>query len=433
MAGEIKSDSTFDSSPFVKVFNCEGCGASIKITAIGHSLIAVCSACGTTVDATDENFKVLTKNEVQPRNQPVIKLGTRGKLHGTLWECIGYMERSDTKSYFWTEYLLFNPKKGFRWLSENSGHWSWIKTTKSQAKYYIAGHATYLNKNYKIFHSGHAQINYIAGEFYWRAELGDVTVVKDYIYPPEILSMEESQNEIIWSLGEYILGDKIKEAFAIKSMPEVTGIAPNQPWDVNKSHDGIFSDWRTFIVVLIFLQLMAIFRSPSTLVTRVSFDNLNSNSNPFGSKEKNIVSENFKLSGKNKNVEMTVSAPVENNWISAEVELVNDKTGDSYPLEVGVEYYFGSENGEFWSEGSQTSSFLIENIPNGTYHLNISSAATIPFAISVVRGVSEWSGFLWSFFWISLVPILIFWRKSRFERSRWSESDYSPYHGQDDE
>jgi hypothetical protein len=430
MAGEIKSDSTFDSSPFVKVFNCEGCGASIKITAIGHSLIAVCSACGTTVDATDENFKVLTKNQVQPRNQPVIKLGARGKLHGTLWECIGYMERSDRKSYFWTEYLLFNPKKGFRWLSENSGHWSWIKTTKSQAKYNIAGHATYLNKNYKIFHSGHAQINYIAGEFYWRAELGDVTVVKDYIYPPEILSMEESQNEIIWSLGEYIQSDTIKEAFAIKSMPEVTGIAPNQPWDIKKSLVGILSEWRTFVVILIFLQLIAILLSPSTLITTLLFE---PNLKPPIVVESNLVTEKFKLSGKNKNLEVIVSAPVENNWYSVEFELVNDLTGTSQIFEVGLEYYFGYEDGEFWSEGSQTSSFLLENVPNGTYHLNISSNAPIPFNIKVVRGVTEWSGFLWYLFWISLIPLLILWRKRSFEYNRWIDSDFSPYHGQDDE
>jgi hypothetical protein len=436
MAGETKSASNFKSSPLVKVFNCQGCGASIKITAIGQSLIAVCSACGTTVDATDENFKVLTQHKVRIFDPPVIKLGTRGKLHGAVWECIGYMERTDTKSYSWREYLLFNPQKGFRWLSENSGHWSWIKTTKSHAKDYHWGVASYLNKNYKIFHIGHAKIKYIAGEFYWRAQVGDVTEVKDYISPPEILSMEKSQNEIIWSLGEYIDSDSVKKAFAVEKMPAITGIAPNQPWDIKKSVEGIMSIWGLFVMILFVLQVVALSRSPSTLLTTKSFEHY---SNPPDVEVKNFVTEEFKLSGRNKNVEVTLSAPVENDWFSAEFELVNDDTGGSQVFEIGVEHYHGYDGGEYWSEGSKTSSFLLENVPNGNYHLNVSSMASkssstrFPFVIKVVRGVPEWSTFLWYLFWISLVPLLILWLKRSFERGRWIDSDFSPYHGQDDE
>jgi hypothetical protein len=213
-------------------------------------------------------------------------------------------------------------------------------------------------------------------------------------------------------------------------MPEVTGIAPNQPWDVKKSLLGTLSEWRTFVVILISLQLIAFFRSPSTLITTLLFE---SNLKPPIVVVNHLVTEKFKLSGKNKNLEVTVSAPVENNWYSVEFELVNDLTGASQIFEVGLEYYFGHEDGEFWSEGSQTSSFLLENVPNGTYHFNISSNAPIPFNIKVVRGVPEWSGFLWYLFWISLIPLLILWRKSSFERNRWIDSDFSPYHGQDDE
>ena len=119
--------------------------------------------------------------------------------------------------------------------------------------------------------------------------------------------------------------------------------------------------------------------------------------------------------------------------------MVNDDTGGSQVFEVGVEHYHGYDGGEYWSEGSKTSSFLLENVPNGNYHLNVSSMASkssstrFPFVIKVVRGVPEWSTFLWYLFWISLVPLLILWLKRSFERGRWMDSDFSPYHGQDDE
>ncbi len=53
-------------------------------------------------------------------------------MRGDLFEVIGFMRRAMTVegvNYEWSEYLLFNPYKGFRWLSEYNGHWNFLKTT----------------------------------------------------------------------------------------------------------------------------------------------------------------------------------------------------------------------------------------------------------------------------------------------------------------
>ena len=68
---------------------------------------------------------------------PYIPIGTRGKLYGTTWEVIGFMQRCDNSEvYYWKEYLLYNPTKRFRWLMEFDGHWNFIKnvTQKPQRK-----------------------------------------------------------------------------------------------------------------------------------------------------------------------------------------------------------------------------------------------------------------------------------------------------------
>ncbi|MEJ7605177.1 MAG: hypothetical protein WKF37_02675, partial [Bryobacteraceae bacterium] len=61
------------------------------------------------------------------RFHPVIPLGTRGNLQGTRYEAIGFQMRGievDGIQYLWSEYLLFNPYQGYRYLTEYQGHWN---------------------------------------------------------------------------------------------------------------------------------------------------------------------------------------------------------------------------------------------------------------------------------------------------------------------
>ena len=58
---------------------------------------------------------------------PLIPLGTRGTIRGTAYEAVGFQRRTiyvEGISYSWHEYVLFNPYKGFRYLTEYNGHWN---------------------------------------------------------------------------------------------------------------------------------------------------------------------------------------------------------------------------------------------------------------------------------------------------------------------
>ena len=61
-------------------------------------------------------------------------LGTRGKLATGEYEAIGFQIRSITVDgvvYPWAEYLLYNPYKGYRYLTEYNGHWNDIRTLRA--------------------------------------------------------------------------------------------------------------------------------------------------------------------------------------------------------------------------------------------------------------------------------------------------------------
>src|SRR5580765_3253330 len=99
----------------VKTFACPQCGGTINIRAVGISITAICQSCGSIVDVANEELSIISKVRTSAKADLRLPLGTRGHLFDADWEVIGYLERGDSgNTYFWSEYLLFNPWQGFR-------------------------------------------------------------------------------------------------------------------------------------------------------------------------------------------------------------------------------------------------------------------------------------------------------------------------------
>src|SRR5580704_11018598 len=97
--------------PQVKALNCPQCGAAITLRSFQQAVTVVCDSCHSILDAKDPKLAVLQQ----------------------FYEVIGF-QRRNTKSegvrYDWQEYLLFNPYKGFRYLTEYQGHWNDVSVCK---------------------------------------------------------------------------------------------------------------------------------------------------------------------------------------------------------------------------------------------------------------------------------------------------------------
>ena len=110
-------------------FNCPHCGGTLEVRAPGRTEIIVCLHCGTALDAKDPKHLAVSehRSKVVPTKIPI---GARGKLRGEDFEVIGFMRRAtkyESVLYSWDEYLLYNPYKGYRWLTEYKGHWTYLK------------------------------------------------------------------------------------------------------------------------------------------------------------------------------------------------------------------------------------------------------------------------------------------------------------------
>jgi hypothetical protein len=144
-----------------------------------------------------------------------------------------------------------------------------------------------------------------------------------------------------------------------------------------------------------------------------------------------MITEPFEIKGGQQAIQYDLWAPVNNNWIEFDLDLVNADTHQVAASCVqGVEYYSGYDDGP-WSEGSPTEAVLIPAVAPGKYYLmmDISADAAVtemPFKVTVVRDVVVWSNFWIAFVLLLAYPSYCWLRAYAFERARWLESDFTP-------
>jgi hypothetical protein len=190
----------------------------------------------------------------------VIPLGTKGRIRGVEYTVIGFMERfvvHEGTKYPWTEYLLYEPRTGFRWLVHSDSHWNFVEPISAGEVSRSALNARYHGDDFRLFQHGTAKVHHVLGEFYWRVAVGEKVKTKDYVCPPRMLSIESSDNksggEMNVSLGTYMHVEEVEAAFGVRDLPRPWSPGPNQPPPRNAS---IFTTWAAFLLVLILMDVV---------------------------------------------------------------------------------------------------------------------------------------------------------------------------------
>ncbi|MCB1178306.1 MAG: DUF4178 domain-containing protein, partial [Leptospiraceae bacterium] len=335
----------------VKTFNCPNCASNVKVRVQGQSLTVVCMSCKSIIDTSDENLKILQKINDKKSRRQYIPFGARGVINDVIWEVIGYLEKKDVKyNFYWSEYLLFNPYKGYRWLAESDGHWNFFTTIKDKPfkKKSTQKYVVYDNKKFSIFNRGNIEVSYVMGEFYWKVRIGTISKASDYISPPYMLSSEELKSEIVWSKGVYVSPDEIKKTFNVEKVPSPYGVGPNQESPHIKNHTFVKKSYYLMLLLLFTFQSFFCFGSKGNVVYKSVFQFHG------GDNDKPKKSGSFEVNADSKNMELKLASPVDNNWVEINIAMVNEKTGDTIEVIHGLEYYHGYSDGEKWTEGSQS-------------------------------------------------------------------------------
>lgn len=415
------------------LFSCPACGGQIRIHALGQSLSAACIHCTSVIDVSSRELQILQKADVATKKlDSDIKLDQVGTLHGIRWRVIGVILQTDsTEMWYWVEYLLFNPLKGFRWLVENQGHWTLFKKTKYKPK--ISGQtATLYNNQYKLYTADESKVVQALGEFYWRIKVGEKAKVKDFIKPPEMLSMAKSDNDVVWSIGEYIPKAQVEDAFDLKGrLPLEDGVAPHQPSPHSAAMWPLLKYAALLFALLLASQIaFSCGRRPELVHSQTFYAEKNS---PTGFQ---LRTTPFDIKGGVSNLEIRAEANVNNQWVNLGMTLINTGTHRAINFDQEVSFYSGVDSDGYWSEGGRTSAKMLSGIKGGNYILTIdpTNLDLLPdkaVQISIWRNVFFMGNFWLGFIYVVFLPVLLVFLSVRFEMSRWANSDYSPYNVED--
>ena len=262
-------------------------------------------------------------------------------------------------------------------------------------------------------------VEYVKGEFYWRVEQGETVRAVDYVSAPSMLSQEVSENEINWSLGTYMTNAEVEKAFGIADLPKPWNVGPNQPFT-----GQFYYTWAA--LPILGLLLISIFMIPFSGTTATVHSETLTMTPAMGASPQIVFSKPFDIKA-SRNVKISASAPVSNQTVDLDVDLVNEQSQEVESVSIPVSYYQGVEGGESWTEGSPNNDATLSSLAGGRYTLRIEGtleniAQPVPVSVKVEQNVSRGVNFICALVILLIVPIFGLVRKLTFETGRWKDS-----------
>ncbi|MGZ8281803.1 MAG: DUF4178 domain-containing protein [Allosphingosinicella sp.] len=437
-------------APAVRALSCPACGGTIELRAAGYTVTVACIYCGSLLDVANPDVRLIAEFH-QAAEALEIPLGTRGVLRGVEWEVIGYLRKSEGGDYPWEEYLLFNPYRGYRWLISNGRGWNFAETLTRTP---VWGHGSVMLDDalyQPFFADGTSQVDYVLGEFYWRVQAGEQVATDDFVRPGFMLSREANEQEVAWSLSEWLEPREIEQAFGVTAPRKPWPPLPHQPSPYGRSLKSIGMMALGAVGLLLLLALL--FGGNDSLLSGTVPLHLDGRART-ATLGPVTVSRPYQI------VSVQARAPnLENAWVDLEYALVDRATQTSYEAYGLAERYSGRDADGNWNEGSRAATVKLAAVPAGSYDLVVdytgnrwgsSSSASPSYSsydfvtgkdgsggegggdeagsiqLEVRRGAVFRSNLIIAILLLLVPLIFIFNRHLSFEKARQGESDYDP-------
>lgn len=429
---------------------CPNCGGQVALRAAGSTVSLVCEHCGSTLDATTGELALIVRAAAAMR-QPEIPLGSRGELDGTAWEVVGYQERSDGETP-WAEYLLFNPYEGYAFLTDDGRRFSLGRLLAVLPDADWRG-LQLDGRRFKRFGDTYpVRTEFVVGEFYWRAAVGEQVDETDYVTPGHMLSCEESGHERTWTALAMLDWGAAERAFGIA--PRAPSYAGTPAPHERSPHAAAWRDaWMLGALAFAACLVIAIGTgfSHRVLERRLTV--------PADEATHSTVLGPITVTGAREKVKIAARAEgLDNQWLDLDYSLVNRATQESFAAYAAPERYHGRDSDGPWSEGDASKNSGLASIPRGAYDLVVEAAAhrwsdpkasfnptgifgfggdpapndvAVPVTITVDRGGGFAGPFFLALLAIGIWPLIALIRHASWEQRRLAP--VAPAGGGDDE
>ncbi len=350
---------------------CPSCHHS-QTTSEANSSVFVCTQCHTVFQLNGSTIPIVfNKNYAQ--HSAALQLGDTFFYNDTDYRITGKVVKCEAanNTAIWTEYFLTFPNKPNIYLSESFGHWNVLEIAEFPLPNWnlrIAQNAIfdYPDYNYTV------KIVYAEGCFNLNPFAEDGNLAFEYVKEPNINIVEHNpttlKNEFY--TGRYIFPSELKSRLKeSRTLPEQQGYGSSQPFYTDLNIPNFFA--LSFVSIVFFFLVQLVFNFivyPAT--NRETLKTVLETSPTDSTKVTLIRNIQVPYDHAIMNIELEASG-LNNDWVSSEMTLVNEETGEEWFFVVEAEKYSGVDGGESWSEGSNTQQGVVNNLIKGTYHLEI--------------------------------------------------------------
>jgi len=381
--------------------------------------VAVCSACGSVINFSEQRLRILQRFQ-ENVVQPILPIGRRGFFHGTEYEVIGFLVRCDEGAqYASEEYLLVNQDRGFAWLIQSHGHWTFLEDIDPVSQLPGADHVVYAKRVFKKFESERCRVVSLCGEFFFDISVGDQIATEAFVDPPYLLLSEEAHGQLHWSFGQYLSANEVQHAFNTSAeLPRPIGIGMNEP---NRWREHAQQAAPIGLIAIILMVIVHFFFAPkpARLVGQQSFVY---EANQIASHT--LQSREFAVEAVRTNVGADVDFGMNEGNLDVSVRLKDAASGKEVAPAL--------TNGEpLPSSILSRKSFLFTGVRAGRYLLvgevsGTQVAAPPIFTLTMVEGKSTAINVALAIFGVIVVPIVCLFGATLFERARWRSKGMGP-------
>ena len=354
---------------------CGSCGAGLTVKD-EQSQMVVCEYCGSQLDVSAAEQTVLGKGLTNKPYFP-LALGDSFFHKATRFEVISrmaFIEDNDI-SEMTKEYLLYNPRHGSMWLGEYGGHYSITRPSHvmpTKAPFDVSRGdviKTHDGSQWVAEGKGTYELHYVDGALPWIARVGDRVQYAEFAEKSGSGKRYEAQRiggEIEYGLGREMPLETVRRATRKPELGKET--VSKTLADPAKKRKGYIQLMVIALVAAVFNGLLAFYCYQSgTVVLKQGFlpQELT----------QGVMSRSFIARGKGKITRISVSAPLDNAWMSLQAAIVRGDGQAIHLYERSLEYYHGRSGGESWSEGSRSSALLVKIPEPGMYKLFVQAVS----------------------------------------------------------
>jgi ribosomal protein S27E len=355
--------------PFTaRTVKCSGCGASQSLKN-EHSQLVVCEYCGSHLEVSGEELKILGKGPDQQWQFP-LALGDSFRFKGARFEIIARLAliEDGDRNELTRQYLLFHPRRGSMWLSEYLGHYDLSTTTHVMpvegpfAKKKGDLVRTHDQREWLAVENGMYQVAYVDGALPWVARIGDLVAYAEFTSKDgsgALYEVEAHGDEIEYGRGERLTVAQVRSATGKHDLPEPSFELEDVVARI-KDYRWLLAVAAVALVINGLLWLVSLGMGRTVLKQRLSAAALTGES----------LSDPFTVAKDGGVVKVDLSCPsLDNAWMAVDLAFVTADDMVVHATDEDIEYYHGVEGGESWSEGSRSTSVYVKLPKRGHYRL----------------------------------------------------------------